>query len=110
MNADILRSLVPRSIRSSTRTLRDYFHYRPMPWFQEKEVVKGPFSSATVAERLRADGICILESFLDEKAVCSCRDVLNSLILDFPNQGDTPGAYSHCIDFAQHPNLCRFDP
>ncbi len=105
-SVDVLKSRLPGSIRSTIRTLRDYFHYRPMPGFRVREVVKGPFSSIETSETLQRDGICILVNYLNPEELAVYRAAVISILdgLEGTECEDAKGKFNYNnIDFTRYP-------
>lgn len=96
-------SSILKPIRSGIRVVRDYFHYRPLPGYEPREVVRGRFSSRVLAEVLEADGICILENFLEPERLAACREAFESTIAESERDAlrradETPAARNHNVD------------
>lgn len=102
-----LRSSPLRSLKSGLRDLRDYLHYRPLPGFRPRQVVKGGVLSHVVAKTLQERGICILENFLDAEQLRVCQAAFDALFVDSNGAPaaltDLPGTYSRVIDCTQYP-------
>ncbi len=102
-----------KRVKAAVRSSRDYWHFRPLPWFKAKEVVRGAFSSVTVAEILKKDGICILQDYLDQERLHRVKHEAERIFAESQRLSphgtnkDPVGFYACLIDFKRFPFLAE---
>ncbi len=82
-----------RPIKRGKHAVEDYFHFRPLPGFEPREVLRGGFSSKVIVEELRKSGICKLERYLDPERLKACRMAWEEMLRSHGEPSpDTPAA------------------
>ena len=82
-----------RPLKSGLHAVEDYFHFRPLPGFKPREVLRGTVSSQVVVEELRKNGICKLERYLNFERLKDCQMAWEEMIRSYGQPSpDTPAA------------------
>ena len=89
-------------VRLAYHWLRDHAHYASRPGFRSERVVRGVFDSAVVAERLQADGVCIVERYLDGERLIAIQRAADAILSGRPEGAPGKRDCDH-LDLPHHP-------